>query len=433
LCPPSGRAFLEHDVIPKQLHGAAVLRRAAEVDSQSDDIPPGDGTPISGVYATPGKGGNAQSKLREAARRGHGYLQRAVDGRGIQSVVGLDADFDLLIEPRDLRGFVHDHDGEDLGFDAGDEAFSSMIALKVLGDRLTAPALSRIVALVRRQSRRGRYRFFCEENGFAADTHCTAVAAAALYEDGWLTPEALRASGEQILAAAAPADVPASENLDPVTGRTEGDLHAGVVMVYWEDGQEPGAGPRGRKHDAAVAANALYALELAAAEAALEDRRGVIAATRAYVSDHLRRGRYLRGTRYQPSPDSFLYYASCLCRRFPAYRADLEGDLQRALEVRADATLRESAPDDPAGLLNQAMRAIAASNVGLAPDVEDLLLSQGRDGSWPAAPFCSLGKRPVYLGSSELTTMFAVKALEASLAHLRTRGSATTRAAARVA
>ena len=111
---------------------------------------------------------------------------------------------------------------------------------------------------------RRRYRFFCDDNGFAADTDCTGVTVAALYEAGRMSREELLASGEELLLAAAPEGVPASQNLDEATGKSNGELRAGVIMVYWDDGQEPGAAPRGRKQDAAVAANALYALKLAA-------------------------------------------------------------------------------------------------------------------------------------------------------------------------
>lgn len=358
--------------------------------------------------------------LAQAARWGRDYLAQAAEPRGIQSVIGLDAAFERTIEATDLRAFVQERLGADIGFDAGDEAFSSMMALKLFcDDHAAAATLARSLGVVRRQAWRGRYRFFCERNGFAADTDCTAVAAASLHEMKALTTEELLASGRELLLAAAPESVPASENLDEATGKSNGELRAGVVMVYWEDGQEPGAAPRDRKQDAAVAANALYTLVLAR-EARLEDAGGVIEATLGYVSEHLRSGAYLAGTRYYPSPDTFLFYVSCLCRRFRACLVELGADMRRALALRDSMAPRPGTPEDPTGALNLAQRVLAACNLGvragLRQNLEDLLELQRSDGSWPATPFYSLGKRALYFGSPAVTTMFATKALAAGLA-----------------
>lgn len=404
----------------KQLRGGAPARRAAAVhlhdenEPSSVDAAPHSVAPISGVVPSLEAG---DAELSRAVLQGHDYLTRAAEERGIQSLIGLDAAFERTIEARELRGFVKEKLGADIGFDAGDEAFSSMIALRLFADDRAARAtVARSLSLVRTRAWRGRYRFFCDENGFAADTDCTGVAVSALYEAGWLTTEELLASGEELLKSAAPESVPASANLDEVTGKSNGELRAGVVMVYWEDGEEPGAAPRGRKQDAAVAANALYALKLALA-AGLEDPRGIAESTLSYVGEHLRSGAYLEGTRYYPSPDTFLYYVSCLCRRFPECMAELGGELRRALRLRSEGLANPGSPDDQAGPLNVAQRAIAACNVGadgdLRWDLVELAATQLADGSWPAAPFYSLGKRALYFGSGAVTTMFVVKAIAA--------------------
>lgn len=355
--------------------------------------------------------------LLASARHGREYLTSAIGPRGIQSVIGLDAAFQRTLAPTMLRAFVREELGADIGFDAGDEAFSSMIALRLFAsDPDARAAVAKYVDVVREQTWRGRYRFFCDENGFAADTDCTGVAVAALDEAGLLTTDELLLSGRELLRSAAPESVPASANLDDATGKSNGDLRAGVVMVYWEDGEEPGAAPRGRKQDAAVAANALYALKLAV-EAGLEDSTGVVQATLAYVGDHLRSGAYMGGTRYYPSPDTFLYYVSYLCKRFADCMDELGGDLCTALADRGAATATPGSPEDPAGALNIAQRVIAACNVGLSGtirwDLRDLIAAQSVEGSWPAAPYYSLGKRALYFGSDAVTTMFSVKAVDA--------------------
>lgn len=356
-----------------------------------------------------------RSLLVAAAQQGYDYLTRSVWPRGIQSQVGIDADFSQSFPLNRLRALVRDHSNADIGFDAGDEAFSSMIALKLFGNDPAARTTIEVSrTIVRRQMYRGRYRFFCRENGFAADTDCTSVAAASLYEGGWLTDAELRASGEELLTAAAPTSMRASENLDE-TGKSGGELHARVAMVYWDDGVEPGAAPRGYKHDAAAAANTLYALMLAR-DAGLKDAHGITEATLAYVCSHLRDGAYLAGTRYYPAPDTFLHNASCLVRRFPDKLDTLADALRAAVAHRATTPATPGTADDPAGVLNVAQRLLAEYNLGAGtatgPAIQSLAKSQLADGSWPAAPYYSLGKRAFYFGSNAVTTMFVVKAID---------------------
>ena len=66
--------------------------------------------------------------------------------------------------------------------------------------------------------------------------------------------------------------------------------------------------------------------------------------------------------------------------------------------------------------LSLAQRIAAALNLGVTNGVRfglrDLAAMQSIDGSWPAAPFYSLGKRALYFGSHSVTTLFVVKALE---------------------
>jgi hypothetical protein len=293
----------------------------------------------------------------------------------------------------------------------GDEALSSMIALKLCGGGAGLRAVaSPSASLVRGQEQRGRYRLFRDPVGSAADTDATALAVSGLYESGRLAVPALVASAEQLLLAAATTRVPAAQNLDPATGASNGDLYTGVVMVHWEDGEAP----RGRFHDAAAAANVLYTLKLAR-EMGLEDPRGILAATMGFVRDHLRSGAYLAGTRRYPSPDTFLYTVSRLCRRFTECRVELGLDLREALDARAEAAALSGAVDDPMSPLNAAQQVIAACHLGAVARVSELVEAlaqcQDPDGSWLAAPFCALGDSREPLGSRAITTMFVALAV----------------------
>jgi hypothetical protein len=305
----------------------------------------------------------------------------------------------------------------DIGFDAGEEAFSAMMALKLLvrdGPSARPTLVHRLAATVTGSRRGGRFRMFPSWTDFAADTDCTSVAAASLYEAGRLSKGAFLRCAEQLLLSAADVDLPAEANVEPGDGATNGPLHRGVVMVYWEDDREPGARRRGRKHDPAVALNALYALKLAAHEG-LRDPQGVIGQTMDFAAAHLLSGRYRQGTRYYPSPDTFLYFASCLCRRFPEVNRRLREPLTGALIERSRAARQPGGPADPQSALNLAQRTLTAANldVDLGTIRQQLALTQeqAEDGSWPAAPLFSMGKRKIFFGSKPLTTVFALAAL----------------------
>lgn len=356
-------------------------------------------------------------RVRKVALR---YLRRTLDADVAPSVVvGLDAGFTSTLPLEALRPYIRSHAGVDIGFDVGTETFSSMLIMQLLGSgheskgSWSGQLIRKLAPLIRARSWNGRYRFFFDDNGFASDTDCTGVAASALYETGHLTRDELLQSGAQLLAAAAPFDVPADKNLDGESQKPNGALHRGVVMVYWEDGVEPGVKLRGRKHDAATCANALYALELAGREG-LVDLHGVIAATRQYVFEHLQSGAYHEGTRYYPSPDVFLYFVSRLCARFGEYREIFGPSLRAALAERNATSPNPGSPDDSMMSLNLAMRVLCAENLGDmdASDQKAWLASQQElDGSWKACPFYSLGRLPVFFGSSTLTTLFALRAV----------------------
>lgn len=338
-----------------------------------------------------------------AMKRATRYL-RTVAG-GITSDCSFDPGFVAAAPLPALRAAVRTRFGVDIGFDAGSELFSSMISLRSLAPVQRpelAPLRGAVAERFAARHWRRRYRMFAAQGGFAADTDCTGVALAGLYEAGELDRGALLQGGAQLLRSAA----------GPGAG-----LRPGVMMVYWEDGEEPQVALRGKKQDPAVACNALHALKLAAREG-LRDPDGVIEATTAYVESHLVSGEYAQGTRYYPSPDSFLYFASQLCGRFVDCRQRLASGLAAAIRRRDALPGRPGHPDDPGAALNTALRVLAGRQLGLAEDhrsqVARLSRMQGPNGAWPACTFFSLGKLPVFFGSAALTTMFAIAAVTAA-------------------
>src|SRR5262249_43985648 len=117
----------------------------------------------------------------------------------------------------------------------------------------------------------------------------------------------------------------------------------------------------------------------------------------------------------------------CLCARFQRCMVELGDDLSRALIQRSCTASRPGTAEDPARPLNIAQRVLASCNIGpddrLRRALEDLTASQLSDGSWPAGPFYSLGKRALYFGSNAVTTMFVTKALGEGIAVMQRRAA----------
>ena len=341
--------------------------------------------------------------------RGLAYLAAAHDGRGIQSDLSTDASFRERFALAGLRAVVRQRTGVDLGFDPGTETFSSMVAARLLCRRLPDHPLPRALASTFATCHfERRFRFFHGPGLFAADTDCTGVALTALAGTGLLTRGALEEGVVQILGA-----VPSREIL-----ARQPELEAGVPMVYWDDGREPGVAPRGFKQDPCVAANALYALAIAEAKGCrTEGLRRVIDATTAYLDDLLDSGAWRARTRYYPTPDALLCFVGEACAASPALRLALGRSLRRAVSER----IAEAGDDDDAAI-HLGMRLLAAATIGLDDPLSARKLSRGQDdrGVFAAGPFFSLGRLPgIYFGSEALTTAVVVAALLARGAAVR--------------
>jgi hypothetical protein len=335
---------------------------------------------------------------RQAVDRGMQFLLSRGGDRGIEPATVSLAGAEPLTGA-DLRSQIRRQIGVDIGVDPADEAFSAMMALALLRSPQTLAEREKLRVLHERVQGcrwQHRYRFFYARSGFASDTDCTAVTAAALRATGYCTDRDLDTYARVLLTAASP-------GLSRTFRWEDEVIKPGRVMVYWEDDAEPGAGRRGRKFDPAVCANVQYVLE----DATIPGRAHplAVAANRACIAEHLTSGRYLTGTRYYRSPASFLYALSRLCAAFP--------DRYRTLVPALDAAVAAAATADP---LSLALNILAADNTGCQAGQDErrtTLMSQQRpDGSWPFCPLYRLGRYPVYFGSPDITTLVAVKALD---------------------
>lgn len=340
-------------------------------------------------------GPHSREQVRAAVERGWDFLLASADALPSASVA-FDRKISDPVTVEEIPRRARTELGVDLGFAPADEGFTAMLALDNLPHPLPTRARALLPELIRRvESCRwhNRYRFFPDVPQFAADTDCTALAASGLHRHHALRPSRLRAVAHELLRARAPESA-ASEGLRP-----------GAIMVYWEDGAEAQAKPRGRKHDAVVSVNVLRTLHLADQHTDC-DGRGMAGATLRHAEDHLRSGDYLGGTRYYPSPVAFLHAAAQLCR------------VCRECGARLGSALRNACARIPAptNALDLALFLIAADTCG-GPDDRDthraeLVDLQRPDGSWPEHGYFRFGRVPIHFGSAHLTTVFALRALE---------------------
>jgi hypothetical protein len=379
-----------------------------------------------------------QGKLLAEVAGGQ-FLLGSIGGSGVQSWVSPDPDFPASCSSSTeavLRGKLSPLAREKFSaFGGQPEIFTTFLALKLFGATVGASARPLIEwAQDKRLALAPRYHFFADPGAIAADTDCTGVALVGLYQAGAITRRTLRAGAEEILASAASESLAAGQNRSH--GKNNGELVEGVFKVYWDDGLQEGR--RGRKHDPACVANALHAVLLAARHAKLRldgpvsvkevrddgtciakelDRGYIIERNVQYLMRCLDRHVLATGTRYYPSPDAFLCFASMLVTAFPEQTMCLRGPLLEALSVRwHQPPTRAADPANPCTALNVAMRVIAAQNLGarevaIQREMASLVRMQRESGAWPAAALFKLGSLRYYFGSEAMTTMFALRAL----------------------
>ncbi|MCS7477936.1 hypothetical protein ACFFQW_42505 [Umezawaea endophytica] len=332
-------------------------------------------------------------------KRARAYLEEVADSPAdhLSVLASPDAGFRHVVPRSAVRAHLRRTVGVDPGFDLGADAFAAMIGL-ALADRrdpvVPAELLDLFAERIALCRRRNRYGYFVDVPEFAADTDCTALSAAGLYEHGRQSRADLAEAARELVRAAAPPSA-AREGLRP-----------NVVLVYWDDAVEPSAPRRGLKHDAVVCANALYTLSLARESGAWDEGADVLEATARHVGAHLGSSEPLGGTRYYPDPTAFLFAVSRLCDGFEPHARSFRGALARRI-----ATART--PDNP---LSLALALIAGRAAGAPADQLDewgraLVRGQRDDGSWPAAPYYRMGRFDLCFGSPLITTLFAVRAL----------------------
>lgn len=154
---------------------------------------------------------------------------------------------------------------------------------------------------------------------------------------------------------------------------------------------------RSNRFDHVVATNVLYMFYLCEQEKCLEK-------TEDWIFDTLITDMFLRGSRYYPSADSFLYFLNVLCQRFSHAKKKFGHILARKIVMRLGSTERP---------LDLAMRVIIARslNIECLTEINKLNSLQEINGSWPNDVLFKYGSRLGYFSSPAVNTAFAIGAL----------------------
>ncbi|AUP81236.1 HAD-IA family hydrolase [Flavivirga eckloniae] len=182
------------------------------------------------------------------------------------------------------------------------------------------------------------------------------------------------------------------EEVAPVVEQMIGNRNEdGIIQVYFDDNR-----PR---IDAIVAINVLYLMHQIG-----YGEREALKETEIFVYDFLTTQKYLKGTRYYPAPDVFLFFLSRLVVDFPNAFQKFHKPLIEMLVLRINCS---SFP------LERALRVIALKKLGIVnrTDFLKLLDDQLEDGGWPMYGLFIAPRSNTYFGSRELSTAFALEAI----------------------
>jgi hypothetical protein len=260
-----------------------------------------------------------------------------------------------------------------------EETFSTIVILDLLGD---SPGIQecfkqQCLSYILGSFEDGIIPFFKDplmRSALPPDVDCTAYGAAVLVKHGKLT----------------------NLQIQEIVKRILGNVNeAGIIQVYFE--------PRGSREgrlDPAVCANALCFLNIVGQGEAAKRSED-------YVYQTLQNRSYLEGTRYYPSPDTFLFFVTRMVESSYRLRDRFEPLLKERIVERLGQT------EYP---LDCALRVIASRMMGVeAPQDITTLLSQQTDlGNFPADIFFKCGTDSWNFGSEALTTAFAIVALDPS-------------------
>jgi len=250
------------------------------------------------------------------------------------------------------------------------EVFSSIIIADTLPKQTPHEKLRRVaLQYIAAQTRQGQLSFLEDRSLITPDADTNSLGYSVLLENSLTTPEI------------------ANKVLDSILEHR--DDH-GRIQVWLSQERE-------NRLDHVVGANAVYF-------ARLLGRGDESQATEDWLMSILDSKKYVNGSRYYHSPDSFLYFLGRLTK-FPKLERTLKAKLGKHLQQRVGKTEYS---------LDLAMRTILANFLGIQNDTEKqkLLSMQEQGGSWPADVLYRQGTNKTILYSNQsVPTAFSIRAL----------------------
>jgi hypothetical protein len=216
--------------------------------------------------------------------------------------------------------------------------------------------------------------FFEDRSLWPPDADCTAIILSLLLESNQIKKSSVMKAAEII-----------ARNTD----------QDGIVRAFIDSTEHKAVDP-------CVCANVLYFMELIGTSKKVKK-------TETFLLEYLSTGKYLNGTRYYPSPYTFLYFVGRLLS-FPRTRKIFESQIQIQLQnIMENGNLNELNALD----LSKFLIVSKWSNFYLKDVGNHLLhlISMSKDSRWPAVAFFSFGSKSLYFGSDSLTTAFAIGTL----------------------
>lgn len=257
--------------------------------------------------------------------------------------------------------------------DFSKEIFSTILVLTIISDLPYDIQLRMVDQFKNRCNKTSHWCFFLQENkwsNFPNDLDTTSLVVSQLLRRNLIS-----------------CDVALSVCDDMMGNRNED----GIIQVYFD--------PDRSRIDPIVSTNVMYLMH----QIGIANREELLQ-SKEYVRNFLVSGEYLGGTRYYPSPDSFLFFLTRLIVDFEDAFNDLKGDVRAQLLERVGSTEHS---------LDLAMRVIALQRLGITNGIEcrKLYQQQLSDGGWVMNGLFLAPSKNLFFGGRELTSAFALEAI----------------------
>lgn len=255
--------------------------------------------------------------------------------------------------------------------DSPKEVASTLLVFgAVLQQRRDSGMFPQCLSYLKSQLDNGKYHFFEDPSLLPTDTETTSYGLSVLLSTGAIDQEK------------------AEKTADKIVKTTDEN---GIIMVYFEPCDKQ------NQIDHVSATNVLALLNMLG-------RGNEAKKTEDFILNQLQSGKYLKGSRYYHSPDTFLYFLGRMIEQSPKMKDRFEEPLKKAVQSRVGMT------ETP---IEIAMCCTTLSRLGENPtEINKLLRAQREDGGWDSNSIYHYGGKVGYFGSRAITTAFALEAID---------------------